>query len=65
MAKVEFKGIDEVELSFKELAELPDEVIDAMLNARADVALRHSAPRRVSLARSTATRVRRRTTPRA
>lgn len=37
MAKVEFKGIDEISLSFKELEELPDEVIDAMLNARADV----------------------------
>lgn len=37
MAKVEFKGIDEIELSFKELAELPDELIDEMLNARADV----------------------------
>lgn len=37
MAKVEFKGIDEVELSFKELAALPDELIDKMLNARADV----------------------------
>lgn len=37
MAKVEFKGIDEVELSFKELAALPDELIDEMLNARADV----------------------------
>ena len=37
MAKVEFKGIDEVELSFKELAALPDKLIDEMLNARADV----------------------------
>ena len=37
MAKVEFKGIDEVVTSLTELSELPDEVIDAMLNARADV----------------------------
>lgn len=37
MAKVEFKGIDEIELSFEELANLPDTLIDEMLNARADV----------------------------
>lgn len=37
MAKVEFKGIDEVVTSLTELSEMPDEVIDAMLNARADV----------------------------
>ena len=37
MAKVEFKGIDEISLSLKEIEELPDEVIDEMLNARADV----------------------------
>lgn len=37
MAKVEFSGIDQLELSFAEVAKLPDEVIDAMLNARADV----------------------------
>jgi HK97 gp10 family phage protein len=37
MAKVEFKGIDEVVTSLTELSKLPDEVIDAMLNARADV----------------------------
>ena len=30
MAKVEFKGIDEVVTSLTELSELPDEVIDAM-----------------------------------
>ena len=37
MARVEFSGIDELSLSLKEVAELPDEVIDAMLDARADV----------------------------
>lgn len=37
MARVEFSGIDELSLSLKEIAELPDEVIDAMLDARADV----------------------------
>jgi HK97 gp10 family phage protein len=37
MARVEFSGIDELLLSLKEVAELPDEVIDAMLDARADV----------------------------
>ena len=37
MAKVEFKGIDDVVQSLQQLAELPDEVIDEMLNARADV----------------------------
>ena len=30
MARVEFSGIDELSLSLKEVAELPDEVIDAM-----------------------------------
>ena len=40
MAKVEFKGIDEVVTSLTELSELPDEVIDAMLNARADVVVK-------------------------
>ena len=37
MAKVEFSGIDQLELSFAEVAKLPDEVVDAMLDARADV----------------------------
>lgn len=37
MAKVEFKGIDELMLSMQEVAALPDEVVDAMLDARADV----------------------------
>ena len=48
MARVEFSGIDELSLSLKEIAELPDEVIDAMLDARADVvvaAQRESAKR--------------------
>lgn len=48
MAKVEFKGIDELMLSLQEVAALPDEVIDAMLDARADVvvtAQRESAQR--------------------
>lgn len=48
MAKVEFKGIDELMLSLQEVAALPDEVIDAMLDARADVvvtAQRESAKR--------------------
>mgnify|MGYP006886751211 FL=1 len=48
MARVEFSGIDELSLSLKEVAELPDEVIDAMLDARADViveAQRESAKR--------------------
>lgn len=35
--RVEFKGIDDVVQSLQQLAELPDEVIDEMLNARADV----------------------------
>lgn len=37
MPRVEFHGLDEVALSLKQVAELPDEVIDEMLNARADV----------------------------
>ena len=37
MAKVEFSGIEQLELSFAEVAKLPDEVVDAMLDARADV----------------------------
>ena len=48
MAKVEFKGIDELMLSMQEVAALPDEVVDAMLDARADVvvaAQRKSAQR--------------------
>lgn len=37
MPKVEFKGLDEILLSMQEVAALPEEVIDEMLNARADV----------------------------
>lgn len=39
MAEISFKGLDEFTLSLKEIAELPDEVIDEMLNAGADVAV--------------------------
>lgn len=38
MAEFSFKGLDEFALSLKEVAELPDEVVDEMLNAGADVA---------------------------
>lgn len=37
MAEFSFKGLDEVRLSLKEVAELPDEVVDEILNAGADV----------------------------
>lgn len=37
MAEIDFKGLDEVTLSMKDIAELPGNVIDAMLNAGADV----------------------------
>lgn len=36
MAEFSFKGLDEVRLSLKEVAELPDEVVDEILNAGAD-----------------------------
>lgn len=39
MAEISFKGLDEFSLSLKEIAELPDAVIDEMLNAGADVAV--------------------------
>lgn len=39
MAEISFKGLDEFALSLKEVAELPDAVVDAMLNAGADVAV--------------------------
>lgn len=39
MAEFSFKGLDEVTLSMREVAELPTEIIDAMLNAGADVAV--------------------------
>ena len=35
MAEIDFKGLDEVTLSMKDIAELPGNVIDAMLNADA------------------------------
>lgn len=37
MAEINFSGLDELTLSLEEVAELPDEVIDEMLNAGADV----------------------------
>lgn len=37
MAEVNFKGLDELTLSLEQVAELPDEVIDEMLEAAADV----------------------------
>ncbi len=40
MAEINFKGLDEVTLSMQEVADLPDEVIDEMLNAGADVVAR-------------------------
>ena len=38
MAEISFKGLDEFRLSLEEVANLPDEIIDEMLNAGADVA---------------------------
>ena len=38
MAKVEMDGLGELTLSLKEIADLPDAVIDEMLNAQADIA---------------------------
>lgn len=37
MAEFSFKGLDELSLSLQEIAELPEEIEDAMLNAQADV----------------------------
>ena len=37
MAEFSFSGIDELMLSMQEVAEIPDEVVDEMLNAQADV----------------------------
>lgn len=37
MAEIDFKGLDEVTLSMQQVAELPDDVIDDMLIAGADV----------------------------
>lgn len=39
MAEISFKGLDEFRLSMEEVANLPDEIIDEMLNAGADVAV--------------------------
>lgn len=38
MPKVEIDGLDDLLLSFRELAQIPDEVVDDMLNAQADIA---------------------------
>ena len=38
MAKVEMDGLGELTLSLKEISDLPDAVIDKMLNAQADIA---------------------------
>lgn len=37
MAKVEMDGLGELALAFDQIANLPDEVIDEMLNAQADI----------------------------
>lgn len=37
MAQFSFKGLDEVRLTLKEIAEIPEEVQDEMLSAQADV----------------------------
>lgn len=37
MAEISFRGLDEFALSLKEVAELPDEVVDEILTAGADV----------------------------
>lgn len=37
MAEIGFSGLDELMLSMEEIAQIPDEVQDAMLNAQADV----------------------------
>lgn len=37
MAEFSFKGLDEVRLSFTEVAQLPDELVDEILNAGADI----------------------------
>lgn len=47
MAEFSFKGLDEFTLSLEEVAELPEEVVDEMLNAGADVAA--AAQRREAL----------------
>ena len=37
MGKIDFSDLEALRLSFKEIADLPDEVIDEMLNAEADI----------------------------
>lgn len=37
MAEFNFSGLEEITLDMQQVAQLPDEVIDAMLNAKADV----------------------------
>lgn len=37
MANIDFHGLDELRLSIRQVAELPDEVVDEMLNAAADI----------------------------
>lgn len=37
MANIDFHGLDELRLSIQQVAELPDEVVDEMLNAAADI----------------------------
>jgi HK97 gp10 family phage protein len=37
MAEFSYSGLDEFMLSLQEIAEIPDEVVDEMLNAQADV----------------------------
>lgn len=40
MAEINFKGLDEVMLSMQEVAALPDEVIDEMIEAKAEVVVK-------------------------
>lgn len=40
MAKAEFSGIDELMLSMQQVAELPDEVVEEMLDAAGEVTVR-------------------------
>ena len=37
MAEFNFSGLEEITLDMQQVAQLPDEIIDAMLNAKADV----------------------------
>lgn len=40
MAQLSFSGLDELMLSMREIAEIPDEVQDEMLNAAADIVVK-------------------------